>query len=94
MVPYQQGGMTMKAAILEAFGSPLAIRTLPDPALGTGEVIVDVVATGVLPYAAEVFSGERKYLLTLPVAPGSGTSHQKSCRAEMLGRREASLDPT
>jgi len=24
----------------------------------------------------------------------SGTSHQKSCRAEMLGRREASLDPT
>jgi len=24
----------------------------------------------------------------------AGTSHQKSCRAEMLGRREASLDPT
>ena len=62
----------MRAAILEAFGSPLAIRTLPDPALGTGEVIVDVVAAGVLPYAAEVFSGERKYLLILPVAPGCG----------------------
>ena len=62
----------MKAAILEAFGSPLAIGTLPDPVLGTGEVIVDIVATIILPYAAEVFSGERKYLLTLPVAPGCG----------------------
>jgi len=31
----------MKAAVLNAFGAPLAIRTLPDPVLGTGEVIVD-----------------------------------------------------
>ena len=62
----------MKAAILKAFGSPLAIETLPDPVLGTGEVIVDVVAAGVLSYANEVFSGARKYLLELPVAPGAG----------------------
>ena len=62
----------MKAAILKAFGSPLAVESLPDPVLGTGEVIVDVVAAGVLPYAKEVFSGERKYLLTLPMAPGTG----------------------
>jgi len=62
----------VKAAILKTFGSPLAVETLPDPALGTGEVIVDVVAAGVAPYSAEVFSGERKYLLTLPVAPGCG----------------------
>jgi NADPH:quinone reductase-like Zn-dependent oxidoreductase len=62
----------MKAAILKAFGSPLAIETLPDPVLGTGEVIVDVVATRVLSYANEVFSGERKYLLELPVVPGPG----------------------
>ncbi len=62
----------MKAAVLKAFGSPLSIESLPDPALGTGEVIVDVVAAGVLPYTAEVLSGERKYLLTLPAAPGSG----------------------
>ena len=62
----------MKAAILKAFGSPLAIEALPDPALGTGEVIVDVAATVVLSYANEVFSGDRKYLLTLPVAPGCG----------------------
>jgi alcohol dehydrogenase len=62
----------MKAAILKSFGSPLAIETLSDPVLGTGEIIVDIVATGVLPYAEEVFSGKRKYLLTLPVAPGAG----------------------
>ena len=60
----------MKAAILKAFGSPLAIETAPDPVLGTGEVIVDIVATRVLSYANEVFSGERKYLLELPVIPG------------------------
>jgi NADPH:quinone reductase-like Zn-dependent oxidoreductase len=62
----------MKAAVLKAFGSPLAIETVPDPVLGTGEVIVDVVATRVLSYANEVFSGERKYLLDLPVIPGPG----------------------
>ncbi len=62
----------MKAALLTAFRSPLAVETLPDPILGTGEVIVDVVAAPVLPYAREVFSGERQYLLTLPVVPGIG----------------------
>lgn len=62
----------MKAAILKEFGSPLIIETLPDPILGTGEVIVDVIAAPVLSYADEVFSGARKYLLELPVAPGCG----------------------
>ena len=62
----------MKAAILKAFGSPLEIETLPDPVLGTGEVIVDVVAAPVLSYTDEVLSGARKYLLELPVAPGCG----------------------
>src|SRR5215213_8975521 len=62
----------MKAAVLKAFGSSLELQTVPDPVLGTGEVIVDVVATRVLSYANEVFSGERKYLLELPVVPGPG----------------------
>jgi len=62
----------MKAAVLKAFGSPLSIETVPAPVLGTGEVIVDVVATRVLSYANEVFSGERKYALELPVIPGPG----------------------
>ena len=62
----------MKAAILKAFGSPLAIETAPESVFGTGEVIIDVAATRVLSYADEVFSGERKYLLELPVIPGPG----------------------
>jgi alcohol dehydrogenase len=62
----------MKAAVLNAFGSPLDIQTLPDPVLGTGEVIVDVAAAGVTGYAANVFSGSRNYLLETPVAPGPG----------------------
>jgi alcohol dehydrogenase len=62
----------MKAAVLNAFGSPLAIETLPDPVLGTGEVIVDVVAAGVTSYAANVFNGARGYLLDTPVVPGPG----------------------
>jgi NADPH:quinone reductase-like Zn-dependent oxidoreductase len=62
----------MKAAVLKRFGSPLEIEQVEDPGLGTGEVIVDIVAAGVLSYANEVFSGERKYLLDLPVVPGPG----------------------
>ena len=62
----------MKAAVLKAFGSPLTIENLPDPVLGTGEVIVDVMASRVLAYADEVLSGARKYLLDLPVVPGPG----------------------
>lgn len=60
----------MKAAVLKSFGSPLVIEDVPDPVIGTGEVVVDVVATRVLSYMNEVFSGERKYLLDLPAVPG------------------------
>ncbi|MBR0833815.1 zinc-binding alcohol dehydrogenase family protein [Bradyrhizobium manausense] len=62
----------MKAAILKSLGSPLVVETAPDPVLGTGEVIVDVVATRVLSYMNEVFSGERNYALALPIIPGPG----------------------
>src|ERR1700760_3838734 len=65
----------MKAAVLEEFGWPgtaLTIRDVRDPSIGTGEVLVDVLATGVAPYAAEVFSGERNYPLEPPVISGVG----------------------
>jgi alcohol dehydrogenase len=62
----------MKAAVLKSFGSPLVVETAPDPVLGTGEVIVDVVATRVLSYMNEVFSGMRNYVLDLPIIPGPG----------------------
>lgn len=62
----------MKAAVLNAIGSPLSLEAAPAPVLGTGEVIVDVAATRVLSYAREVFSGERPYNLALPAIPGAG----------------------
>jgi alcohol dehydrogenase len=62
----------MQAAVLNAFGAPLDIETLPDPVLGTGEVIVDVVAAGVTGYTGGVLSGARNYMLELPVVPGPG----------------------
>ena len=62
----------MKAAVLEAFGTPLTLKDVPEPTIGTGEVIVDVVAAPVLSYADEVFSGARRYLLPTPVVPGCG----------------------
>ncbi len=62
----------MKAAVLKNFGSRLALEDVAEPALGTGEIIVDVAASRVLPYSNEVFSGERQYLLDLPVVPGPG----------------------
>ena len=62
----------MKAAVLHAFGEKLRIENVPDPIPGSGEVIVEVVAALVLPYTTEVLSGERKYLLRLPVIPGCG----------------------
>jgi alcohol dehydrogenase len=62
----------MKAAVLKALGAPLAIETVPDPVMGTGEVIVDVAATKVLAYAGDVLSGQRRYLLDPPMIPGAG----------------------
>ena len=62
----------MKAAVLKEWGIPLSVEAVPDPVLGTGEVIVEVVATSLPAYAAEVLSGERRYPLALPAVPGAG----------------------
>jgi NADPH:quinone reductase-like Zn-dependent oxidoreductase len=62
----------MKAALLEKFGQSLSVEEVDEPALGTGEVIVDVAAVRVLSYADEVFSGKRDYLLDVPCIPGPG----------------------
>ncbi|MET0189918.1 MAG: zinc-binding alcohol dehydrogenase family protein [Pseudonocardia sediminis] len=62
----------MRAAVLERFGEPLVVGEIPEPRPGGGEVLVEVLATCVLPYAAEVFSGQRRYPLEPPVVPGLG----------------------
>ena len=88
----------MKAAVLNAFGAPLAIETLPDPVLGTGEVIVDVVAAGVTSYAINVFSGARA--LPAGAAGRTGTGRHRPGARDGAGRDEAKIgdwvycDPT
>ncbi|MFD5462877.1 alcohol dehydrogenase catalytic domain-containing protein [Kitasatospora sp. NPDC127059] len=62
----------MRAAVLTRFGAPLTVREVPDPEAGGGEVLVEVLAAAVAPYAGEVFSGARKYPLVPPVVPGIG----------------------
>jgi alcohol dehydrogenase len=62
----------MRAAVLKDFGRPLDIEDVADPVIGTGEVVVDVVAAPVLSYTDQVFSGARRYLLPTPVVPGCG----------------------
>jgi alcohol dehydrogenase len=61
------------------------VKDVPEPTLGTGEVLVDVVASSVLAYAGDVFSGKRNYLFSTPMIPGA------SC----IGRvRAVGLDAT
>lgn len=66
----------MRAAVLTEFGAPLTVREVPAPEAGGGEVVVDVLAACVPPYAAEVFSGARHYPLVPPVVPGVGAVGQ------------------
>jgi alcohol dehydrogenase len=62
----------MRAATLTALGHPLTVADVPDPRAGGGEVLVEVLAASVPPYAHEVFSGERRYPIELPIIPGVG----------------------
>jgi alcohol dehydrogenase len=62
----------MRAAVLHSLGRPLEIAEIPNPEIGTGEVVVDVAAAPVLSYANEVFNGQRRYPIQLPMVPGCG----------------------
>jgi alcohol dehydrogenase len=62
----------MKAAIFAKLGEGPELGELPDPGAAAGDAVVDVVAAPVLPYANEVFSGQRPMLFELPFVPGTG----------------------
>lgn len=62
----------MKAAVLHAFGTKLAIEDVAEPTAGPGEAVVEVLATKVLAYMADVLSGARNYLMEPPYVPGAG----------------------
>jgi len=61
---------TMKAAVVEKFGEPLQIREVPIPDPGPGEVLVEVVASGVCHTDLHAADGDWPVKPTLPFIPG------------------------
>jgi propanol-preferring alcohol dehydrogenase len=61
---------TMKAAVVRAFGKPLAIEEMPIPTPGPGEVLVRIMATGVCHTDLHAADGDWPVKPTPPFVPG------------------------
>src|SRR5579872_2366410 len=61
---------TMKAAFVEKFGEPLKIKEVPVPDPGPGQVLVQVVASGVCHTDLHAADGDWPIKPTLPFIPG------------------------
>ena len=61
---------TMKAAVVRAFGKPLAIEEVPIPSAGPGEVLVKIVATGVCHTDLHAADGDWPVKPVPPFIPG------------------------
>jgi propanol-preferring alcohol dehydrogenase len=61
---------TMRAAVVRTFGEPLTIEERPVPTPGPGEVLVQVVASGVCHTDLHAANGDWPVKPTLPFVPG------------------------
>jgi len=61
---------TMKAAVVRAFGKPLAIEAIPVPTPGPGEVLIKIVASGVCHTDLHAADGDWPVKPKLPFVPG------------------------
>jgi propanol-preferring alcohol dehydrogenase len=61
---------TMKAAVVRAFGKPLTIEDVPIPTPGPGEVLIQVVASGVCHTDLHAANGDWPVKPKLPFVPG------------------------
>ena len=61
---------TMSAAVVEAFGEPLKIREIPIPDPGPGQVLVEVVASGVCHTDLHAADGDWPVKPSVPFIPG------------------------
>ena len=68
----EPGLENMKAAFFQRMGDNPTVMEVPDPIVQAGDVLVDVMAAPVLPYAHEVFAGKRPMLFELPFVAGTG----------------------
>lgn len=61
---------TMKAAVVEKLGQPLVIRELPVPTPGPGQVLVEIIASGVCHTDVHAADGDWPVKPTPPFVPG------------------------
>ena len=63
---------TMRALILESIGTAPSVKEIPTPTPTPGSAIVQILAAGVLPYAADVYVTDiRGYPMPTPLVIGS-----------------------
>lgn len=74
-------GEKMRAAVVRAFGDPLAIEMLPIPEPGPGEILVKLTATGVCHTDLHAARGDWAVKPPLPLVPG----HEGVGHAAMIG---------
>ncbi|GAB3642637.1 alcohol dehydrogenase AdhP [Spirosoma arcticum] len=60
----------MKAAVLHGYGQPLQIEQVPVPAVGPGQILVQVAACGVCHTDLHAIDGDWPVKATLPLIPG------------------------
>ena len=61
---------TMKAAVVERFGAPLAVREVPVPTPGPGQALVQIIASGVCHTDLHAADGDWPVKPVLPFTPG------------------------
>lgn len=71
----------MKAAVVRKFGQPLSIEEVPVPTPGAGQVLVEIVASGVCHTDLHAANGDWPVKPTLPFIPG----HEGAGRVVALG---------
>jgi len=75
----------VKAMLLEAPGSPLVLRDLPEPSLGPHDLLLDVLACGVCRTDLHVVDGELDQA-KLPLVPGHQIVGRIRARGERVDR--------
>ncbi len=80
----------MRAAVCEAFGKPLAVEDVPDPAIGPDDVLIRVKGCGVCHSDLHLVDGDwASWGTPLPIIPG----HEVTGVVEATGHAVADLSP-